>query len=113
MRLNLLCPLIICMLIVAACDNPEEIKPILPAKDTTATVVKTEVPDKAPEKTESIDSAVYQYKKFRNMPYRILFPKNYDPSKKYPLLIFLHGIGERGEDNKKQLTWGSSLYQTD
>lgn len=120
MRLNLLRPLIICMLILSACDKPEEIKPVLPAKDTTATVTKTEAPEKAPGKTESVDSAKiqyntaeYQYKKFRNMPYRILLPEKYDPSKKYPLLIFLHGIGERGTDNKKQLTWGSSLYQAD
>jgi predicted peptidase len=124
MRLNLLRPLIICMLILAACDKPEEIKPVLPAIDTTATVTKTEaeaeVPEKAPEKTESVDSAKiqynaaeYQYKKFRNMPYRILLPKKYDPAKKYPLLIFLHGIGERGTDNKNQLTWGSKLYQAD
>jgi predicted peptidase len=110
------------MVLLSACDKPEEIKPVLPAKDTTTTVTKAEAeaPEKIPEKTESVDSAkiqynssAYQYKKFRNMPYRILLPKSYDPSKKYPLLIFLHGIGERGTDNKKQLTWGSTIYQAD
>lgn len=30
--------------------------------------------------------------------YLIYFPKNYDQKKKYPLLIFLHGAGERGND---------------
>ena len=25
-------------------------------------------------------------------------PKNYDESKKYPLVFFLHGAGERGDD---------------
>ena len=34
--------------------------------------------------------------------YRILLPQNFDKTKKYPLHLFLHGIGERGSDNKKQ-----------
>ncbi len=30
--------------------------------------------------------------------YRILKPKNYDPRVKYPLMLFFHGGGERGEE---------------
>ena len=30
--------------------------------------------------------------------YRYLLPTNYDESKKYPLVFFLHGAGERGDD---------------
>jgi predicted peptidase len=41
---------------------------------------------------------------------RILTPLNYSPAKKYPLVIFLHGSGERGNDNEKQLTWGSEIF---
>ncbi len=37
------------------------------------------------------------------MPYRLYLPENYDPSKKYPMLIFLHGGGEGGTDNLKQI----------
>ena len=44
------------------------------------------------------------------MPYRILFPEHYDHRKKYPLLLFLHGAGERGKDNELQLTHGASLF---
>ncbi len=44
------------------------------------------------------------------LPYRILYPENYDKSKKYPLLLFLHGAGERGNDNEKQLVHGSKLF---
>jgi len=44
------------------------------------------------------------------LPYRILYPKNYDTTKKYPLLLFLHGSGERGHDNELQLVHGSSLF---
>jgi predicted peptidase len=44
------------------------------------------------------------------LPYRILFPEDYDHQKNYPLLVFLHGAGERGSDNEKQLTHGASLF---
>jgi len=41
---------------------------------------------------------------------RILTPVNYSPSKKYPLVVFLHGSGEKGNDNEKQLTWGADIF---
>jgi len=44
------------------------------------------------------------------LPYRILFPENFDPTKKYPLVVVLHGAGERGNDNKLQLKNGSALF---
>ncbi|MCU4155859.1 dienelactone hydrolase family protein [Carboxylicivirga sp. A043] len=42
--------------------------------------------------------------------YRILYPENMKPNKHYPLVLFLHGAGERGNDNQKQLTHGASLF---
>jgi len=36
------------------------------------------------------------------LPYRLLLPDNYDETKKYPLIIFFHGAGERGDDNELQ-----------
>jgi predicted peptidase len=44
------------------------------------------------------------------LPVRILTPVNFSMKKKYPLVIFLHGSGERGNDNEKQLFWGGSLF---
>ena len=41
-----------------------------------------------------------------NLPYVVMKPSNWDAKKKYPLLIFLHGSGERGDDNQNQLKWG-------
>ena len=38
--------------------------------------------------------------------YRIYVPADYDPDRSYPLVLFLHGAGERGSDNQKQLTVG-------
>ena len=42
--------------------------------------------------------------------YRMLSPLQNDEEKKYPLVLFLHGAGERGNDNIKQLTHGASLF---
>jgi predicted peptidase len=42
--------------------------------------------------------------------YRILYPVNYQAGKKYPLIMFLHGAGERGNDNEKQLTHGGKMF---
>ena len=42
--------------------------------------------------------------------YRILYPKNFDKKKSYPLTLFLHGIGERGDDNKLQLTYVDKVF---
>ena len=44
------------------------------------------------------------------LPYRLLLPEKYDSTKKYPLIFFLHGAGERGNDNSSQLTHGASLF---
>ena len=35
--------------------------------------------------------------------YRLLKPLDYHPNKKYPLVLFLHGAGERGDDNEAPL----------
>lgn len=56
---------------------------------------------------------MYQRRTFAgtiSLPYRILYPENYDKTRTYPLILFLHGAGERGSDNAKQLTHGSSLF---
>ncbi len=47
------------------------------------------------------------------MPFRILYPKGYDSrgdGKKYPLLLVIHGRGERGTDNDFQLKNGGKIH---
>lgn len=46
----------------------------------------------------------------RKMPYRLLEPKQIKNGENYPLVIFLHGAGERGDDNEKQLTYGAGMF---
>ena len=63
----------------------------------------------------SQDYSLFEKKSFTSkdgqaLPYRILFPENYDQSKSYPLVVFLHGAGERGNDNEKQLIHGVKTF---
>lgn len=53
-----------------------------------------------------------------SMKYRLYVPKNYDRNKKYPLIVTMHGVGERGNDNTRQVdledlvsTWMADAVQ--
>jgi beta-glucosidase len=57
----------------------------------------------------------YLYRQYEKdgsvLPYRIMYPYDFSESGKYPLVLFLHGAGERGDDNEKQLIHGSRLFR--
>jgi predicted peptidase len=60
---------------------------------------------------------LFSYEQFTNadgetLNYRRLF-SDYDAKSKYPLVIFLHGMGERGSDNQAQLKWGVPNFASD
>ena len=38
--------------------------------------------------------------------YQVWLPRGFDPSRKWPAILFLHGSGERGSDNEKQIAVG-------
>lgn len=45
-----------------------------------------------------------------SLPYRFLLAEKTSVNNKIPLLIFLHGAGERGSNNQKQLVHGSKFF---
>lgn len=62
-----------------------------------------------------VASGQFEKKRFmgvdgKALPYQILYPKDYKPGKKYPLLVVLHGAGERGDDNEAQMKYGKSVF---
>ena len=52
---------------------------------------------------------IYVNKTGERLPYRLYVPLGYDPNRKYPLLLWLHGGDGRGSDNVKQLNGGNSI----
>ena len=63
------------------------------------------------------DHSLYEKKIFiqdgDTLLYRVLLPENFSKEMTYPLVLFLHGAGERGADNEKQLTHGAGLFLTE
>lgn len=47
------------------------------------------------------------------LKYRIMYPKDFSEEGNYPVVLFLHGAGERGNDNTSQLIHGGKLFATD
>ena len=45
--------------------------------------------------------------------YRLLKPATIKPGEKYPVVLFLHGAGERGDDNQNQLQYMPELMARD
>lgn len=53
---------------------------------------------------------IYRNQAGDELPYRILYPRKYQANRNYPLIIFLHGSGERGNDNEAQLLHAGSFF---
>lgn len=79
---------------------------------TTATLLGLLNVSHAQEPTNEVESSdpsqLFEPREYvgRNdevLKYRLLKPLDFDPNEKYPLVIFLHGAGERGDDNAAQL----------
>lgn len=49
---------------------------------------------------------IFKTKSGTEVLYRLTSPKKAEAGKQYPLVLFLHGAGERGSDNKVQLKHG-------
>jgi predicted peptidase len=65
-------------------------------------------------KVKDADFRSHQYKDTdgKTLPYRLLVPEGYEASTgPHPLLVFLHGAGERGADNRAQLTHGKEMMR--
>jgi predicted peptidase len=64
----------------------------------------------APLHADEFESRVFHGPGGKTLPYRLLKPANYSASKHYPILLFLHGFGEHGTDNKAQLKHCVGLF---
>ena len=53
-----------------------------------------------------MEAKVFNGAKGGALRYRMLSPATVEAGRRYPLVLFLHGAGERGYDNAMQLLWG-------
>lgn len=72
-------------------------------------VISSNLPATAQGELEAYERRLY-IQDNDTLPYRILYPKNFDTSREYPLVLVLHGAGERGGDNEAQLVYGADLF---
>jgi predicted peptidase len=64
----------------------------------------------ADDLSDMLEKTTYKDAAGKVLRYRLLKPDSYDPKKSYPLVVFLHGAGERGDDNAKQLIHGVAEF---
>ncbi len=62
---------------------------------------------------ERFEARTYRSPQGGELPYRLLRPRSDVRQEAYPLVLFLHGAGERGSDNKKQLVHGMADFASD
>jgi predicted peptidase len=67
----------------------------------------------AADPRERFEARTYTDAAGGKLNYRLLKPKAYDAAKKYPLVVFFHGAGERGDDNQKQLVHGMGDFASE
>ena len=63
------------------------------------------------KKTDYIQDVFYDTQNGNTLPYCLFVPKNYSSSKKYPVILFLHGAGESGTDNVTQLNNLNNMFE--
>jgi predicted peptidase len=57
---------------------------------------------------ETFQPRVFESSDGRRLGYRLHLPEAADPARRLPLVLFLHGAGERGTNNTSQLRHGAS-----
>ncbi len=77
---------------------------------TAAQAEEPIAPAITPEVLEAFSPGSFDDDGFK-LPYRLMSPNVEEGSdEKRPLLVFLHGFGERGDDNQRQLIHGGAMF---
>jgi predicted peptidase len=58
----------------------------------------------AQDKVDGFIGRIYRNKSGQALPYRLYIPDSYDQAKTYPLILWLHGGGGLGNDNRRQIS---------
>lgn len=105
------CAVLLSVCVVLACGScgkpdpavPQE-KEILVGYDISGISVKADGKSDITYGTSVFKAMEYTEGEY-SMKYRVCFPEDYGKTDKdYPVLMFFHGAGERGDNNEKQIT---------
>ena len=87
---------------------------VLGTKVAQTTIWISNHPEHVPEYiatiAEPFKAKTYVNSRGDSLQYRLMMPLEYDSSKKYPLVVSLHGSGGRGTDNARQLVTSLSPH---
>jgi predicted peptidase len=67
---------------------------------------QTSPPSSQEAQTNAFNERLFVNARHERMPYLLFVPKDYDRLKKYPLVLWLHGGGSRGDDLKQLNVYG-------
>ena len=67
---------------------------------------------RADDLADKFEKRKFQPREGATLLYRFLKPAKVEAGKTYPLVLFLHGAGERGDDNTKPLVHGVKTFAT-
>jgi predicted peptidase len=67
----------------------------------------------AEDNRDRFEARVFVDQNGKRLPYRLLKPRDRQAGRVYPLVLFLHGAGERGDDNRRQLVHGANDFASD
>ncbi|KAA5541070.1 prolyl oligopeptidase family serine peptidase [Roseiconus nitratireducens] len=90
-----------------------------PQSSVWMTVAHSQEPDTVQPRPSPADvqrlfgKQVFQGESGATLPYRLLAPpptSDSDVDRRYPLVLFLHGAGERGQDNERQLVHAAAEF---
>ncbi|BDD00655.1 alpha/beta hydrolase-fold protein [Persicobacter psychrovividus] len=99
--------IVLLIIALASCSPKPEQK-----KESSIVEAKTSYLPYQQEVKKPLDN--YLHKVYINkdgiMQYRVLYPENFDPHKKYPMILMIHGMGECGSNNASQLNNGGKFF---
>lgn len=62
----------------------------------------------AQDRVDGFAARTYTSPRGSTMPYRLFIPPSYDSQRAYPLIVYLHGSGGLGNDNRLQISGGNT-----
>jgi len=94
--------------VVAVAQEPFGLLPEAPDSDARWAPIEA-LKKKSPGLVATFAPHVHRNARGETMPYRLFTPERLAPGRTYPLVVFLHGAGGSGTDNRKQLE-GANMF---